>query len=249
MIENKCLSSLRTRKTVIKADTSGFKGLIYSSGSTKGSQDKPEWWQDGKQDRNGEKLFQMHIWLFDNLKTPKFDCPRFSKCEKLQLNLISFLLLWFWEGGCLYLTGNTGKEKTVKENCWLSLHYSQVTKRVGGHSPIQALQQTQRVCSDETSAWVSSQTRYVCVCVDLPLCACVCASREQTNIFFSHFSLSHRHPRFPNDYSNCHLSGISLRRIWGVDFLHPRRIQRRSQSLPRPLTSQHNWYKQEMTSD
>lgn len=46
----------------------------------------------------------------------------------------------------------------------------QVTKRVGGHRPVQALQQTQRICSDETSAWVSSQTRYVCV--NLPVCSC-----------------------------------------------------------------------------
>lgn len=44
---------------------------------------------------------------------------------------------------------------------WLILLFLQITKCVGGHSPIQALQQAQRVCSDETSTWVSSQTWYV----------------------------------------------------------------------------------------
>lgn len=49
----------------------------------------------------------------------------------------------------------------VKKGCWLTSLCLQVTKRVGSRSPVQALQQTPRVCSDETSTWVSSQTRYV----------------------------------------------------------------------------------------
>lgn len=48
-----------------------------------------------------------------------------------------------------------------KTKCWFLLLCLQVTKRVGSHCSIQALQQTPRVCSDETSSGVSSQTRYV----------------------------------------------------------------------------------------
>lgn len=52
--------------------------------------------------------------------------------------------------------------------------------------------------------------------------------------------LPRRHPRLPHHHSNCHLSGIPLRRLWRVYFLHPRWIQRRSQPLSRPLTCKHN---------
>lgn len=63
----------------------------------------------------------------------------------------------------------------------------QVAKRVGGHSPVQALQQTERVCSDETSTWVSSQTRYVCTDL-LQRRICVgWAWRERSQNMFSSF--------------------------------------------------------------
>lgn len=51
---------------------------------------------------------------------------------------------------------------------WVIFLCLQVTKRVGGHSSVQAFQQTAGICSDETSARVSSQARYVCA--NLPLC-------------------------------------------------------------------------------
>lgn len=51
--------------------------------------------------------------------------------------------------------------------------------------------------------------------------------------------LPRRHPRLPHDHSNCHISRIPLRRFWGVNFLHPCWLQRRSQSFSRPLTCKH----------
>lgn len=66
----------------------------------------------------------------------------------------------------------------------------------------------------------------------------VWVSLKRTNLTLFAPSLR-RHPRLPHDHRHRHLSGISLRRIWRVHFLHPFSVQRRSQSLPRPLTSKH----------
>lgn len=60
-------------------------------------------------------------------------------------------------------------------------------------------------------------------------------SRITNNLLLRVCFLPHRHPRLPYDHSDRHLSGIPLRRIRRVHFLHPRRLQRRSQSFPRPL--------------
>lgn len=143
-------------------------------------------------------------------------------------------------------------KKTLLKTDWHSVIFLclQVTKRVGGHSSVQAFQQTAGICSDETSARVSSQARYVCA--NLPLCVPVSRLSSRGIIPKKNqtmFSSSYRHPRLPHDHSDCHVSGIPLRRIWRVYFLHPRRIQRRSQSLPRPLTCKLVWSKQEMTSE
>lgn len=90
------------------------------------------------------------------------------------------------------------KKKTVKENCWLIFLCPQVTKCVGGHSPVQALQQTPGVCSDETSARVSSQTRYVCrPTAVFPVSGRARGERSQNNTFSSVVSSLADIPVFP----------------------------------------------------
>ena len=77
----------------------------------------------------------------------------FTQDLKLQFDLIPFLFTF---------RGMFAKKRPRKKAADSLSSASQVIERVGGHSPVQALQQTPGVRSDETSAWVSSQTRYVC---------------------------------------------------------------------------------------
>lgn len=71
-------------------------------------------------------------------------------------------------------------------------------------------QQTKGFCH-----YITCPDHFCCVTVLMPLC---------------------RHPRLSHHHGHGDVSGVSLRWVWAVNFYHPQRLQRRPQSLPRPLT-------------